>query len=369
MTRTDSRGLSLLLAVLLVACGGGVDAVDDGPTVLPSVQVAADNIAMVDSLLVESGPILSGSLIAERSARLLPQVGGTIIALPVRVGMAVRRGAVIAVIDTMVLADQARAARLGVQSAELAAADAMRNRDRSEELHRAGAIAQREVEGARTTASQATAVLEDARARLASARQRLADAVIRAPFTGVVAEVPASVGDVVSATGGGIIAVVVDPTVLELEAGVPAQYLGAMRAGARVQFAVPAQPGRLFEGTIARVSPAIDVATGQVVIYVRVPNPDGVLAAGLFTEGRVTVASARGLAIPFNALDPQAASPSVRRIRGGMVESVVVELGVRDELLERVEVRAGLGSGDTVLVAGALGTPLGAQIRITNSDR
>jgi RND family efflux transporter MFP subunit len=333
------------------------------------VQVAPDNIAVVDTLLVESGPILSGTLIAERTARLRPQVNGTILSLPVRVGTPVSRGQLLAVIDTTVVADQLRAARLGLVSAELAAGDAERNRDRSEELHRAGAIARRDLEMARTAASQAGAMLEDARARLAAARQRMDDAMVRAPFSGIVAEVPASVGDVVSSTGGGTIAVVVDPTVLELEAGVPARFLDQMRPGARVQFAVPAHPGRIFAGTIARVSPAIDVATGQVVIYARVPNPDGVLAAGLFAEGRVTVGSARGLAVPLNALDPTQPGPAVRRVRGGIVEVVTVELGVRDELLERVEVTGGLAAGDTVLVAGAIGTPVGAEVRVTTTDR
>jgi RND family efflux transporter MFP subunit len=369
MRSHDLRGPHLLLAALTVACGGGSENAADQPVGPPSVEVAADNVAMVDSMLVESGPILSGTLIAERTARLRPQVGGTILSLPVRVGMRVARGALIAVIDTVVVADQLRAAWLGLQGAELAAADAARNRERSEELHRAGAIAVRDLEVSRTAAVQAEAMLEDARARVASARQRRDDAMVRAPFAGVIAEVPASVGDVVSAAGGGVIATVVDPTVLELEAGVPAQNLGAMRPGARVQFAVPAHPGRIFEGVIARVSPAIDAATGQVVIYARVPNPDGVLAAGLFAEGRVTVASSRGLAVPLNALDPAARVPSVRRIRGGLVESVPVQLGIRDELLERVEVTGGLVQGDTVLVAGALGTPLGAQVRVTTSDR
>jgi RND family efflux transporter MFP subunit len=369
MIKLPTGTVILTVATIVAACGGGPPIGNPEQDPQPSVEVAAENIAVVDSLLVESGPVLSGMLVAERTARLRAQVGGTIVALPVRVGMSVNRGSLIAMVDTVVVADQLRAAKLAAESAEFAAADAVRNQGRSEQLHQVGAISARDLESSRTAASQAAAILEDARARWAAARQRLDDAIIRSPFTGVISEVPASIGDAVSAAAGGVIAVVVDPTSLELEAGVPAQNLGEMRPGATVQFAVPAHPGRIFAGTIARVSPAIDVATGQVVIYARVANPRGELAAGLFAEGRVTVGSVWGLAIPLNALDPLATGPAVRRIRGGTVESIPVELGLRDELLERVEVVSGLSHGDTVLVAGATGAPLGAQIRVTRPDR
>ena len=94
MMQLDLRRRAAPLLVLAVACGGGdiPDAAEAGPPAPPSVQVAPDNIAVVDTLLVESGPILSGTLIAERTARLRPQVNGTILSLPVRVGTPVSRG-------------------------------------------------------------------------------------------------------------------------------------------------------------------------------------------------------------------------------------------------------------------------------------
>jgi RND family efflux transporter MFP subunit len=191
----------------------------------------------------------------------------------VRAGDRVGAGQALAVIDTMVLADQARSARLGVTSAELGSTTADRNLARSNELFRAGAIAERDLEMARNQAAQATAMLEDARARLASATKQLNNATVRAPFAGVVSEVPVSVGDVVQ-PGGDPVAVVVDLGSLELEAAVPASNLAALRVGSPVEFTVAAHPGRVFEGRVARVNPAVDATTGQLQLYVRVPNAD-----------------------------------------------------------------------------------------------
>ncbi|HRP07103.1 MAG TPA: hypothetical protein PLL69_01320, partial [Gemmatimonadales bacterium] len=109
--------------------------------------------------------------------------------------------------------------------------------------------------------------------------------------------------------------------------------------------------------------------TGQVRLYVRVPNGDRALAAGLFAEGRVAVETVRGLAVPEAALDRQATRTQVKRVKGGVVEAVDVTLGLRDELAERVQVTGGLVAGDTVLVGAALGTPAGVAVNFGRNDR
>ena len=360
---------------LLVACdggGSGRQAAADSTAVAPTPLLIADaDVAVVDAFRLEAGPTLSGRLTAERTAMLRPQVGGTVLAVRVRAGDRVGAGQVIAVIDTLVLSDQLRSAQLGARSAELAATTAQRNVERSTELFQAGAIAERDLETARNQAAQATAVLEDARARVASATQLLGYAVVRAPFAGVVSDVPVSVGDVVQAGpgAGGMIAIVVDPTSLELEASVPAANLSALKPGARVEFTVGAHPGRVFAGSVARVNPSVDPTTGQVRLYVRVPNGEGVLAAGLFAEGRVALETAQGLAVPVSALDARATTTSVKRVRGGVVETVPVTLGLRDDLAQRVQVTNGLARGDTVLAGAAIGVPAGVAVRFNPRDR
>lgn len=374
MTRIVTRRsfpVAALLLLLVAACGGGGGAAEEpgveAPTAPPPMQVAQQNVATVDSFRLESGPSLSGTLVAERTAQLRPQASGTVLAVRVRAGDRVAAGQTIAVIDTLVLAEQARSARLGLSSAELNAETAERNVARSTQLHAAGAIADRDLEAARNQAAQSRAMLEDARARVASATKMLDNAVVRAPFSGIVSELPVSVGDVVQ-LGGSLVAVVVDPSSLELEASVPASYFASLRTGSRVEFTVASHPGKVFNGTVARVNPAVDATTGQLRLYVRVPNADRTLATGLFAEGRVAIESARGLAIPLGALDARATATSVRRVRGGVVEMVPVTLGLRDELAERVEVTSGLSRGDTVLVGAAIGTPVGVSVRFGAQD-
>lgn len=365
---TSIRTRALLVSnVLVLAACGGRKTVDTPEAAPPTATVSAENVMIVDSGLVEKGPSLSGSLAPERSAQLRAQVGGTLLSLPVDEGAAVSAGQVVALIDTASLAESARSARSQLASAQLAADVARRNYERSGTLHAAGAIADRDLEVAHNQSVAADAGLADAKSRVTSAEKQLANAQVRAPFAGVVSERPASSGDVVQV--GSAILTIVDPSQLQLEASVPADQLSSIQRGAKVEFAVTGYPGRSFSGTIARINPTVDPATRQVRLYVSVPNANRTLVAGAFAEGRVAVTSVRGLTVPLNAIDSKATVPSVKRIRNGVVESVPVTLGIRDDVAERVEVTRGLSPGDTLLIGGVLGTPVGTPIRVLQANR
>ena len=355
------------LAVLATAACSKPAADESAPE--PPVQVAADQVAMVDSLEVESGPALSGTLTAERTAQVRSQMSGTVLVLYVKEGQAVSAGQAIALIDTTVAAEQARSARSALRSAQVQSQLATRNAERAATLLKAGAIADRDEEGARAQAQSAAAAVADATSRLASAEKLLRDGTVRAPFAGVISELPVSAGDVVQGGAGGatLLATVVDPSELTLEASVPAEHLGAIKRGAQVEFTLNGMSTKVVTGTVARINPTVDPTTRQVRIYIVVPNRNQALASGLFAEGRVTVEATRALAVPISALDPRATTPSVKRLKGGKVESVPVTLGLRDALRERVVV-TGVARGDTVLLGGAIGTPTGSSVRITRAD-
>jgi len=358
MNSSRSVRAFVLCAGLLAACGGKKPAAEPAP---PPINIANDNIAIADSATVERGPSLSGTLVPEHAAQVRAQVGGALLDVYVDAGATVTAGQLVALIDTIALADAARSARSQQVSAKLAADVAKRNYERSQTLHAAGAIADRDLENAHNQSAASDAMLADAQSRTTGAEKMLANASIRSPFGGVVSERPANAGDVLQM--GSPILTIVDPAVLQLEASVPVDELAAIKVGAKVEFNVTGFSGRRFSGKVARINPTVDATTRQVRLYVTVPNGDRAIVAGAFAEGRVAVTSTRALTVPLAALDTKAAVVSVKRIKNGTVESVPVTLGVRDDVAERVEIRKGLQAGDSVLVGGALGTPVGAAVR------
>jgi RND family efflux transporter MFP subunit len=218
------------------------------------------------------------------------------------------------------------------------------------------------VERSRTGVATAEAAFADARARLVSAEEQLEKTTLRAPFGGVVSERAVSAGDVVQP--GALLYTVVDPSSLQLEAAVPADRLREIAVGTPVEFTVSGYGNRRFQGRIDRINPVADPATRQVRMYVKIPNRDQGLVAGLFTEGRVESQRKRALAIPLTALDPQGTSSDVLRLQNARVDRARVELGIRDLAAEMVEVVSGLQLGDTVLLGSARGLPEGTVVRI-----
>jgi RND family efflux transporter MFP subunit len=270
---------------------------------------------------------------------------------------------VLATIDAGGVTEQAISARGGVRTAELAYGDAQRNLERAQRLSQAGAIADRDLEQARTAASAARAQLDDARARNALATRQVGNTQVRAPFSGVVATRTASAGDVVAP--GAPLFTVVDPSSMKLEASIPAEQLALARVGAPVIFTVNGYPGKTFTGKVSRVAPVADPTTRQVQVIATIPNSGGNLVGGLFAEGRIAAESRAAITVPTAAVDQRGLAPTVVRVKGGRVQKVTVQLGLRDDASEQIQVVQGLAAGDTLLLGTAQGITPGTPIRVS----
>ncbi len=355
-----NRGLLAGAALVLAACGRDSDAAQPkGPA---EVVVGPEAIEVVASREVATGPTLSGTLAAEREATVTAQLAGTVLQVTADRGVAVRAGQTLGRIDDSAIRDAVISAQSGVRSAQIAVSTSQRNTERAATLNQAGAVADRDLELARSQLATGQAQLADARARLSQAQKQQANTVITAPISGVVSARPVSAGDVVQP--GAPLFTIIDPGSMRLEAAVPAEQLGALRIGTPVRFTVSAYPGRTFTGAIQRISPAADAATRQIPVVVTIPNADGVLVAGLFAEGRVQASARQAITVPADAVDERGVSPTVLRLRAGKAERVPVQVGTRDSETDRVEVLSGLAAGDTVLVGAVVGTTPGTLVKV-----
>ncbi len=356
------NGLVFLLAALALvpACKKDPPA-ETAPAAPLAVQVGAENVTTVTMQDISTGPLISGTLMAEREATVRAEVTGSILQVTANEGQQVRRGALLARIEDQALGDAHKSAQSALRSAEQALAVAEREAARTANLVKGGALAERELDVSRNAVTAAQAQAEDARSRLASAAKQLENLTIRSPLEGVVASRSANAGDVVSP--GTELYHIIDPRSMRLEASVPSESLSLIKVGLPVQFQVRGYPGQAFEGRIERISPAADPVTRQVSIFVTIPNTAGRLVAGLFAEGRVAQQSRRALVVPLTAVNTaDSKAPWVLRVTAGKAERVAVSLGLRDEQTERVEITGGLRDGDRLLVGPAQaitpGTPL-----------
>jgi RND family efflux transporter MFP subunit len=359
--RAVTPAATLVTALLLAACGGeGAAPPADAATVTQTI--GPENIAVVRSDTLSSGPPITGTLTADREARIRAEVPGAMLQTLVEPGERVAAGQLLGRIDDAAVRDAALSARSAVAQAALAAEQAARELQRAKTLAAAGAIAERDVESAERAALGADAQLADAKSRLASAEKSLRTTAIVAPFAGVVAERSVSAGDIVSP--GTALFTVIDPRSLRVEASVPTTAIADVRVGAPVAFTVNGSD-RVLQGRITRVSPMVDPLTRQVKLLATVPNAEGLLVAGLFVQGRIVADRRVGVMVPEKAVDQTGIVPQVMRIRNGRVEKVDIVVGVRDEGAERIEVTRGLAVGDTVLLGAARGVSVGTPIVVS----
>jgi membrane fusion protein, multidrug efflux system len=326
-------------------------------------NVGREGIITARNVDIRIGPSISGTMTPQEAATLRSEMSGPIVQTYVEQGQPVKRGQPLARIDDISIRDAVLSAQSAVRAAKLALDNATRDAEREQRLESAGAVAPRDVEAAQRALASAQAGMADAQSRLTAAEQQLSKTTFRAPFNGLVSERPVNAGDVVQP--GSAIVTVVNPASMRLEGSVPAEQLSALRIGTPVIFTVNGYGTQTFTGRIERINPAADPATRQVRVYVTIPNEKSTLVGGLFADGRVATESRQGIMIPTTAVDERGITPIVLRIRSDTVQSVPVQLGVRDNASDQVEIRAGVSAGDTLLANAAQGLAPGTRVRIT----
>lgn len=331
------------------------------------VVLGPDDVVRVEPRELESGPVLSGTLQARRAATMRAEVQGAVMEMVVEQGQQVKKGQLLARIEDTSLQDQLIAARSAVRVARNGLRVARAEEERNRKLAGAGVITRRDLERAELSRHQAQAQLSEAQARLALARQQVGRTRIRAPFAGVVSERHASAGDIVQP--GTPLYTLIDPTSLRLEASVPAAQLSSLQPGVGVDFNVAGYGDRSFEGRIEQINPAVDPGTGQVRIYVTLPNTEQALLTGLSAEGRVAALRRQVPAVPVSAVDVRADPPTALRVKDGRVERVPVTLGMTDELERLVELRSGVQQGDVLLRASAGDIAEGTPVEVRLPER
>lgn len=360
----SALGLVTIMVLAVFACRGEETETGAAP-VEQAITVGSENIAVASVAELRSGPTISGSLQPKTEARVRAEIGGPVERTYAEEGQRVREGALLARLDDTAVRDAYLSAKSAVRTAESALQNAQRNLERSTRLTQAGALAERDLETAQLNATNAEGTLADARARLSSAEKQLAQTTVRAPIGGAVSERQVDAGDVVQV--GAELFRIVDLGSLRLEAAVPAAEIDRLKTGMPVDFNVSGFDRR-FTGRIERINPSVDPATGQVRIYVAIPNEQQSLVAGLFAEGRVATDSREATSVPMSAVDQRGTQPVLHVLKGGRVRQVTVQLGVRDEATDLVEIASGVTPGDTVLLGSAQSMVEGALVRVSQED-
>ena len=276
-----------------------------------------------------------GSLRAQESVSLKPEVAGKIEGIRFIEGDRVGKGQVLFQLDAALLRADLNEANANLQNSQ-------RAYTRAKELSEKQLIARAELDKA-----QAQLAVDQARA--ASARTRMDKMVIRAPFGGVAGLRKVNVGDYVEA--GQDLVDLVKLDTLELDLRAPEVVLSALAVGQQVDFGVDAFRDDIFKATVVAIAPTVDAGGRSVSLRARFDNPEGKLRPGMSARVRIVLStSAKALVVPEQAIVPMGEQKNVYTLVQGKAKLVAVTLGARQPGM--VEVTSGLKDGDVVITSG-----------------
>jgi len=327
----------------------------------------------------------NGTLAAFDQSTAGAKVPGRLSSISVDLGSVVRRGQMIAQIesnDYKLRVQQSEAAlgqaraRLGlspdgtddkvtpeqtgtVRQAKAQFDEARLNRERAVRLVEQGVVAKADFDAADAAFKVAQSRYQDAleeiknrqallaqrRSELALARQQLADTGVYAPIDGIVQEKRASVGEYLAA--GAPVVDIVRMNPLRLRAEVPERDAGTVRFGQNVRVSVEGD-GKVYLGQIKRLSPVITQQNRMLMVEADVQN-DGNLRPGSFAKAEIVTNDAKmAVTVPNNAIVTFAGIEKVIVVQNGKALEKPITTGRRSG--EWTEILAGVNVGDQVIV-------------------
>ena len=268
------------------------------------------------------------------------------------IGAQVKKGDLLAEIDTPEIDDQLQQARADLATAQanlkLAAITAKRDEDLLKT--RAVSIQDRDNSSSALAANQAT--VQSKRANVARLEQLQSYEKVAAPFDGVVTARNTDVGALIDADANSpakelFHLAAIDK--LRVYVSVPEVDEQAAVPGTKATLTLDEFPGRSFQGTLVRNANAIDLTSRTLLVEVDVANPDRLLLPGAYTSVHLSLPSGGGaVTVPSNTLLFRREGLQVAVVRDGIAHLVPVKIG-RD-YGAKVEVLSGLKETDEVIV-------------------
>jgi HlyD family secretion protein len=239
--------------------------------ILPGRAPLVETLVLKPTVNISNPPLLAatGYLVADKQSKITPKISGKVVKLNFDVGDKVKKGDVLAVLESTTMQAQLDEVNASLSEAE-------------REFNRQSALWKQGVTN-RANLDSAEAQLKAARARVDQIRINMQDMTVRAPFDGTIATKNTEVGEVISSVTlgqvsgtlpAGAICTIVDLNTLEVVADVNEGSISQIREGQPAEVMVDAFPNRKWRGVLKQIIPTADRAKAIVQVKVRILNPD-----------------------------------------------------------------------------------------------
>lgn len=346
MKRLVNVGFCAVLGLTVIGCqknAAPAAAAGGGMHAMP-VQTATISLAPVPQSSEYVATIKS-----RRSATLQPQVDGRLTQINVRSGDHVRSGQVLLSIDP--LHQQASLEAQGATERQKKAAYDFQTVEfeRQKKLFEAGITSRDAFQQAQQNYDNAKADYESALATRKAQEEQLAYYTIRAPFDGIVGDIPVHVGDYVSAQT--VLTTVDENKDLEAYVYIPTERASQLKMGLEVDL-TDTNGNILEKSKIDFLAPSVDNQLQGILV--KVPVHSQVVRNAQLVKARVVWSTAPMAVVPVLAVSRLGGQTFVflaRQQAQGQFIAAQTPVTLGDTVGNSYAVSAGLNAGDRVIIS------------------
>lgn len=300
---------------------------------------------------VPSTDVYVSTIKSRRSATMQPQVDGNITKILVKSGDAVKAGQMLMEVDPLKQLATVQSQEGAEQQQQAAYSYNQADVARQEALYKAGIISKQAYDQAVQNFQNSKGALESATALTKTQKQQLAYYQIRAPFAGIVGDIPVHLGDYVSSTT--VLTTVDENKDLEAYIYIPTERAGQVKTGLGVDL-LDTSGAVLAHSSVYFVSPQVDNNLQGILAKAPIPKASERLRNGQIVNARITWDVQRKPTVPVLAVTRIGGQTFVyvatQQGQGFVAKQVPVSLG--EPVGNVYPVVSGLRAGDRVILSG-----------------
>ncbi|MEO8870063.1 MAG: efflux RND transporter periplasmic adaptor subunit [Granulicella sp.] len=287
------------------------------------------------------------------------------------IGARVKKGQLMAQIETPELDEQLQVAQAELKSAEANLNLARTTSARYQNLLTSNSVSKQETDQAVSDAAAKQAAVDASEANVRRLKQLQSFENVYAPFDGIVTARRIDIGSLIAAGANTTPQELFHMAAIgriRVYVAVPQVYATAIHDGGEASLTLDEYPGQKFEGKIARNSNAIDPGTRTLNVEVDVDNPKGLLLPGAYVFVHFKIKNhGTTLTIPSNALLFRSEGLRVGVVRDGRVQLVPVTIA--NDAGATVEIGTGVTEADSVILNPSDSLASGQQVYVATPNR
>jgi RND family efflux transporter MFP subunit len=286
------------------------------------------------------------------------------------IGAHVKKGQLLALIETPEVDQQLQQARSNLSTAQANLELATITKNRYQGLLKTHAVAQQDADNAVGTYNANKAIVQADQAAVEQYAALVSFEKLYAPFDGVITARNTDIGDLInSGSSTGVktdLFHIAQPGMLRVYVNVPEEYSRGIKVGMTADLALAEFPGHTFQGNLVRTADAINMTTRTLLVEIDVANPTNTLLTGSYAEVHLKVPTQSStFIIPVNTLIFRSEGLRVGVVKDDKVTLTSVTAG--HDFGNQIEIVAGLKPDDQIIINPPDSVVTGQQIQIVQA--